>query len=230
MIDKDMVLDYAKELAKDKSTLATAIFVFVGALAIGGYFLHGWYSAGIQSSAQIAFSESLEIFNQTLTKDLTATEEKKDLDWDESDLAFKTGYEQNKHAKISPFFSVYEAQSLAREGQIDGAIGQIDKAIKDFCNDIYFLNLFKITKSLILFNGSDEQKQIALQQLKSLADNKDNPMQDMAFYYLGEYYYSQGDISAAKDAMQRGSELVFKNDLNVESPWVNLCRDKLVLL
>jgi predicted negative regulator of RcsB-dependent stress response len=229
MINKDMIFGYAKDISKDKSTLTTAIIVFIGVLAISGYFLHGWYSARVQSSAQLAFSESLDVFNQSLMKDLTAVE-KKDNDWDESDLAFKTAYDHNKHAKISPFYLVYQAQSLAREGDVERAVEHLDRAISDFSRDVHFLNLFKITKNLILFNGSLEQKQNALDQMKALSDDKDNPLRDMALYYLGEYYYAENDIVSAKDAFQRGLELEFKNELGIESPWVNLCKEKIALL
>lgn len=227
MINKDTIFDYAREISRDKSTLATFIFTVIGAFVIGGYFLHGWYSARVQRQAQFAFTQSLEIYQQALAKDLTATEEKKDNDWDESDLAFKTAYDQNKHSKISPFYLVYRAQSLAQEGEIEKSINILNDAISKFSNDKHFLNLFKITKSLILFNGSIDDKKSAVENLDKLANDKENPLQDMALYYLGEYYSSENDNEKAKEAFTKASELEFKNDLNLTSPWVEKSKEKL---
>lgn len=227
MINKDIIFDYAREISKDKSTLATFIFAVIGTFVIGGYFLHGWYSARVQRQAQFAFTQSLEIYQQALAKDLTATEEKKDNDWDESDLAFKTAYDQHNHSKITPFFLVYRAQSLAKEGEIEKSINILDDAISKFYNDKHFLNLFKITKSLILFNGSTDDKKLALELLDKLANDKDNPLQDMALYYLGEYYFIENNTIKAKEAFQKATELEFKNDLNLTSPWVEKSKEKL---
>src|SRR3990167_9225141 len=122
MINKEVVLDFLKDQArdavKDKTSIATTIFVVIGCLFIGGYCLQGWYSNRVESAAQLAFTESLDIYNQALSKELMTTE-KAANEWDESDLAFKTAYDQNTNSKISPFFLVYQAQSLAKEGEIE---------------------------------------------------------------------------------------------------------------
>ncbi|OGB84395.1 hypothetical protein A3F66_06275 [candidate division TM6 bacterium RIFCSPHIGHO2_12_FULL_32_22] len=233
MINKEVILDFLKDQArdavKDKTSIATTIFVVIGALFIGGYYFNGWYTNRVESAAQLAFTESLDIYNQALSKELMTTD-KATNEWDESDLAFKTAYDQNKNSKLSPFFLVYQAQSLAREGEIEKAVSILDEAIDDVSNDLHFFNLFKLTKNLILFNGSTEDKTSALKDLEALASDKDNPLQDMSLYFLAEYYYSEGDLEKAKDLFQRASELGFKNELNVESPWVGLSKEKLASL
>ena len=233
MINKEVVLDFLKDQArdavKDKTSIATTIFVVIGCLFIGGYYLQGWYSNRVESAAQLAFTESLDIYNQALSKELMTTE-KAANEWDESDLAFKTAYDQNKNSKISPFFLVYQAQSLAREGEIEKAVNIIDEAIHDVSNDLHFTNLFRTAKNLILFNGSTEDKASAFKDLENLASDKDNPLEDMALYFLAEYYYSEGDLEKAKGLYKRASEISFKNELNLESPWVELSKEKLASL
>lgn len=223
-LDADQIKHSIKEYFKDKSNLYSTIFIVVFLAGWGGYRLYYWHNTNVQENAYLSFSDSLEVYNKALMQSFEAEKTKLLSDWDDAELAFRIGYEQNSSAGIAPFFLAYQANSLAMQGDIDKALQVLDKAISKFKSGSDFYYLFKTTRALVLFEQNQEQ---AVNELTQLSTDSKNALDVMALYYLGEYYYSIGDLNSAKKNFEDVLVKNTKNKLGLESSWVDLAKQRL---
>lgn len=213
------------EYFEDKSNLYTTIACVAFLIGWGGYKLYNWHSNTVQTKSQLAFNDALNVYNKALATEFFAENKNAiSAEWEDAEMAFRLGYEQNKGSSIAPFYLVYQAQALARQGDFDKAFATIDEAIKKFSGDNNFSYLFKITRTLIEF---DVDQTTAAENLKKLAYDAKNPLDVMALYYLAEYYYSLDDIETARKIFNDVVAKNEKNVLNIESPWVELAKERL---
>ena len=157
MLKKYLDIKYTKavirEYFEDKSNLYTTIALVLFLIGWGGYKAYNYYNVQVQTKAQVQFSEALEVYNKALAMQLLGmnSSDKSYSEWDDAELAFRVGHEQNKSSGIAPFFLVYQAQSLAKKGDYQQALTMLDEAQKGFSLD-HWRYLLKITRALILFN------------------------------------------------------------------------------
>lgn len=225
-LDSRYIKALIREYFEDKSNLYTTVGLVVFLIGWGGYKLYTKHTYAVQAKAQLQFSEALEVYNKALAMELLGIHKGENTftEWDDAELAFRIGYEQNKNSGIAPFFLAYQAQSLAHQGDYAKALSILDEAQKRFAKDVNWSYLFKITRSLMLFN-SDQHS--ALESLRLLAYDEKNPLNDMALYYLGEYYYAQQDLEQAKKVFNDVVVKDTKNVLDIQSPWVELAKNRL---
>lgn len=226
-LDINYIKAWLKEYFEDKSNFYTTIGLVIFLVGWGSYKLYNYHSYNVQIKAQAQFSDALEVYNRALAMDLlgmNTNDASKKVEWDDAELAFRIGYEQNKNAGITPFFLAYQAQSLARQGDYQKALTILDDTEKYFSNDINWSYLFQITRALILFNFDQMS---GLNTLKQLAYDEKNPLDLMALYYLGEYYYAQGDLDGAKKTFNDVIIKDTKNELDIVSPYIELAKKRL---
>lgn len=224
MITKENVILYAKNVRKNPLTLVGLVGIGLFIAVTGGVTLYRWHINRQQRLAQLAFSESLEVYHQAWAVDLTPELEAEKLGlWEEVELAFKSAHEQNGSSTFGPFYVAFEAQAMAHQGKIQEAVDLLDKAMRALTKYPQFYYLFKTTQALILFEDKDQQK--AIDALKAVAMDEKNPMAAMAYFYLGEYYLYQQDQAHAKEAFNKAITTQ-GNDVRFASPWMALAQAK----
>lgn len=172
-------------------------------LGAAGFYTYKWYRKGVQQAAQKAFSEAMETYNQALSLEYageSVSSKEKETIWDEVEIAFKTGYNQNKRSTLAPFFLVYESEALLRQGKIDQSYDILSQAVNQMSKKSPYYYLYSIKQALFEIDKKDQQKGVA--RLNELIQDKNNVFKDMAAYYLAEYYWANKDFKKAKELYQ----------------------------
>lgn len=214
LIDKKMFAEYFQSVWEDR---INRIIIIAGTVFAVGFFAYWGYHLHIrtrQEKAQYAFSESLEVYKQAVAQEFSGASDKSNM-WDEVEMAFKTAYKQNQSSTYAPYFLAYQAEALIRQGKKQEAKELLEKAVSSMNKNQYLKSLYN-TK-LALLNADQEG---GIQDLINLAQDAKNPFQDMAKFYLGEYYYAQGDLEKAKEQFVELDNMGEKSE--VQSPWVRL--------
>ena len=221
-------LEQLNTVLSDLIQLRYVRLALVGVLALavasGGWFVYKWRSDIAQEGAVSAFVECMEDYNRAVSSAPGAS--KKQL-WSEVEIAFKTGYHQNKHASMSPFFLAFQAEACIRQGKLDEAI----TLMKEFMgrasksSPAYYLYAMKFAL-MRLDSGDSSVKKQGLDDLVALAHDSKNPNADSALFSLGKYYASIGDNSSAREVWTELSSLDVPNGAG-DSPFIELAKFQL---
>lgn len=189
--------------------------------AVGLFYVYKWHNIKIQRSAQKAFSESMDAYKQALSLELTKKDESKSKEnmWDEVELAFKTGYAQNKSSTLAPFFLAYQAVAEQKLGKNDEAYKTLNEAIEKLPKNSPYAYLYKLKQALIEIDKKDEQK--GIDHLIDLIKDKNNTFKDMTAFYLGDYYWSKNNLDKAKEYYKISEEA------GKDTSWAKLSKVKL---
>lgn len=187
---------------KTKVALACLSVFLIGATA---WLAYGWYTVNQGRKSQLILSECIDEYQKML--------ESKDAMWSEVFLMNELGHEQAPLLK--PYFSVIEAQSLARQGKAIEAVNLLEQAENATASGVPYKNYYHLTKALIRLDAQDASlQQQGLSELQRLAHDESNIFQDAALYYLAEYYAAHDDLDKAQAERQLlldGLNTIFKN-------------------
>ncbi len=214
--------DY-KQYLRQRDFQIFAILVIVGIAGFGGKYIYDLRQAKIQKFAQKTFSESMEVYKNAFALNTSneITEKEKKGMWEETEIAFRTGYLQSKSSTLSPYFLAYQMQALIEQNKYDEAYEILKDAVNKIKKNNLFYYLYQTT--LALFEIDNNETQVGLDHLVQLASDKNNPFNDMANFYLGEYYWSINNLEKAKQYF----EIIDSQDSKNESPWINAAKEKL---
>src|SRR3990167_3882958 len=205
--------------------VGTVVFVFL-LLSVGGYFGLSWRRASRQQEAQKAFIDSFGSYGKARSLEfrLDVQPHKEEL-WDQVDMDFQAAYDQNKSSSLAPYFAMFRAQALIEKGDIEAGLELMRSVQKDFGSDSPFNSLYKVTAALVQLDNVKTATE-GLAALKTLSEDKTNQFADMALYYLGEYYSSQGDLQQAQTVWDKiiNGEPKKLPDYIIPSPWASLAK------
>lgn len=205
----------------NKTTQLTAGVVIVALIGFGTYFGLTWRNSQKQQEAQRAFMDSFDSYKKAtqLTYDERASEHGEEL-WDQVDQDFKAANDQFGGTTLSPYYTMFRAQAMVAKGQLKEGLALMSDVIKAVGNNPSYKYLYETTKALIQLDSTATQSE-GLNSLVKLSEEKANPIRDMAYYYLGEYYTSTNEKEKAQQAWKAGSALEKKGGASYElpSPW-----------
>jgi tetratricopeptide (TPR) repeat protein len=205
-------LKYAKQ---------TAFAALAAGLIAAGYYGHRWYRVNQEQSAQQLFSHNVEEFERAL-------EEGKKDDWANVESLFKLGYDQYSHSALAPFFLIYQAQAMLKQGKSTQAFQTIDTAVQQMSADSPLADVYKASIALMRIDSNDKETQEAgISQLQALADTPLSTGFDIASYYLGLYYMTQNNENKAKEIWQKLIDSQKDQPKMGQSPWAKLAQQKL---
>lgn len=178
------------EQKNDKSTQIFLLVALLAAVGYGGFRVYKWRIAQRESKAHTMFSESMQLY----MKAQSGQEQ-----WDDVAGAFSLGYEQNSSSQIAPFFKLFQADSLMQAGQKQEGDQLMESAISELPKNSPFADLYKIKSALLNLDSKDETiKNKSLETLEKISTNT-CAGQSLALYYLGSYYWQQGDVKKAQE-------------------------------
>lgn len=190
-----------------------------GLLALAGLFGAAWtgYAWYKRSQEQAAYKDLAQSIDGYVKVRAGA---RGSQNWVDVEKGFQAGAQRNASSNLQPYFLIYQADALAEQGKQKEAATLLDQALTklDRSNPVYYL--YAIKNALIKIDSSDaalEKK--GREELSTLVQDKQNPLQDMARYYLGLDALSQGDTAnAEKFLRQVGQE---------STVWYKLAQDTL---
>jgi len=197
-----------------------SIVLLFAAIAVSAFWGYRWWHRQREEGAQKALSEGIYAYQEAL-------QGKDDFAWGNVAMLFNVGHEQHSSSSLAPFFIMFNADALLRQGNRAEAIVKFEEAIKTLPKDSAFLNLYKTKLALVrLDDETSDISEQGLKELNELANNAENSNRDMALYYVGLYYWSQNNIDDAKVVWQKLVD-TFKDEKIGASPWVGHAREKL---
>lgn len=222
---KETINGYIKDFLRQRREYQLLIgAVCLALIGTGGYFAYRWHSNQKQRLAQVAFTDSLEMYHQALAATFAEKSERPKADlWDEVALAFRLAYEQNKNSTYAPFFLLYQAQASAFQGSIEQALALVEQARSLLPRSSHFHYLVGVTQALLKLRTSEEQGIASLQQL---ASDPKNSLAVMAQYYCGEYFLSKHDRAHALEYFQQAADYKSSKKEYIQSPWVRMAKER----
>ena len=178
------------ESKKIRRALIVSIIIGVGA---GGFYINRYMQNKKQQKAITVFNEAMQTYISALVMSID-TSKKEEASWDEVELAFQTAYQQNSSASFAPFFLIYSAQALAAQHKYSEAAKMVGDVLSKIGDKSPFYDLYSVMQANFLIDGGD---QAGFEKLKFLAENSKS-CQDVAQYYLAQYYLSQDQNEYAK--------------------------------
>jgi predicted negative regulator of RcsB-dependent stress response len=204
---------------KQRAVYAQYALIAFGASVIitGLFFGYRWYVVYREREAQAVLADYIYKAQTTPNASLAAMEQ-----------LFQEGAQKESSSHLEPYFLVFQANTLVKEGKLDEAIGIMEKAISHMSKDNVLLSLFEVKRALMQMDSTiAETQQAGLTKLTELAHNTANQYADMALYFLGHYYWSVNNLEEAKKIWQELIELQSKEQMGAPSPWVQLAHMKL---
>lgn len=196
-----------------------ALGVLALAVVGGGFWGYRYYKAQKESSAQVAFADVLQIYHE-------AMQGKTDV-WPQVEMQSSLLYEKYKGSSVGPFFMLVKSDALAQQGRLSEAIAAIDTVIEQLPKNFPTMPIYKTKRALMKIDMTDAAMQTAgLNELRALAQDKENQHYDYAQYYLGLYYWSRNELDQACTIWKSLVESQASEKIAM-SPWASLARTKL---
>ena len=227
----DIILDTA--LHHRKQVLIGIVGAVALTTAIIGY-LH--YRTVQQAAAHKDFIEALRYYESPVTGSKTvmtadvvefATDQDK---WKNVEEIFRKGYQKHRSTGLGSMFHAYQANALARLGELDQAIDILNAAIKEIPNkeikDFYLLNL-----ALLKLDSKDQAvQQEGFDQLFKIAQDDQSYANESALYYLGAYFWDKKDYAQVKNYWQQLMVKYGLKEAKQQSGFGEIVRAKLKLI
>ncbi len=197
------------------------LFIILGiaGLATGSFFGYRWYVMYRERSAYKALTEYLDDYRHARSE--------QDADWAPIEDLFKLGYEQHSNSYLAPFFLAFESDALIQQNKKTEAAQVLDGMIAKSSNKDPLLPLFKTKRALLKLDLQDKAAQESgLEELVELGNDTQNIFNDVALYYLGQYYWSENKLDDAKHTWQQLVDQQ-KHEKIMGSPWAQLAQQKL---
>jgi predicted negative regulator of RcsB-dependent stress response len=177
---------------------AFTVALICAVIGYAGYKGFSWWQYGRYEKAERAFLESLETYQRAMSHGRPSESQKAREEWDLVEQDFQMAYDQFGRTPLGPVFLMFKAQALLAKGKTTDALSAMEIAIGKIkkSNPLYYL--YQTTYALVLLDQQDRQKE-GIAVMEKLTGNAKNPFRDMAQYYLGEFYASQGDQAKAHE-------------------------------
>ncbi len=189
-------------------------------LSAGGYLGYRSYIVSREQKAHQTFADYMQDF-QLVSKADSKEEWKRMVGLSEH------GYAQHKGSNLAPLFLSLKADAHIKLGEMVEGINTLQQAIDALPVGSPLLPFLHIKQSLMQLDADDDAlSKIGLQQLVSIARDKENSLKDMALFYLGRYYWAHDQIEDAKKAWQELEDSSWY-DKAYPSPWMQEVKQKL---
>ncbi len=183
----------------------------------GLFFGYRWYVVYREREAQAVLADYIHKSQTNSNASLAAME-----------TLFQEGAQKQSGSYLEPYFLVFQANTLIKEGKLDDAIGIMEKAITHMSKDNALLSLFEVKRALMQMDSTvSATQETGLQKLTAFAQDVKNPYADMASFFLGNYYWSVNNLEEAKNVWQTLIEVQRKEQMGAPSPWAQLAQFKL---
>lgn len=195
--------------------------VFMVLLA-GAWMGQRWFNAHKEESAYQLFAQNVEEFQRTM-------QEGRAQDWASVETLFKLGYDQYAGTTVAPYFLVYQAEAMERQGKsLDEVKGVLQRAIKEIPAHSPVLAHYQVKLALIQLDMTQEQEQKAgLESLRALAQDTKSIAHDTAAYYLGLYQMTHNETAQAQDTWKKLAESQKDVQKLGQSSWAHLAQQRL---
>jgi hypothetical protein len=147
-----------------------------------------------------------------------ATQEK-NPEWTELLKKFEKNYKKHYRSSLLPYYMEFKVSILLQQDKKEEAREVLNGIIADLSIPV-MAPLLKMESALIALDLADaEVQKEGEEMLKKLAYDPMNKFRDTALFYLGRYYWSINQISAARDVWQQLVDEQ-RDEKIAPSPWV----------
>ncbi len=229
---RELVIEWVQDsvafVKSNKYVKYGSLAVFFVLLITGSWAAKNWYVASRESKAQLAFSDALDSYQTALYYAIAKADDKGAIEDHIKDALADLSSVIDKHSGsvLADYAQAFIADLYTLKDEHDRALETINKALSHMSNNSPLYYTYKTKAALLLFeNKKDAEGISALQAL--IVDTK-NKQSDDAAYYLGSYYWAQGEYQDAAQVWQRfNPEVTATQDARTLSPWVSIVQQKL---
>ncbi len=238
---QSVVKEWWHEFTQDKKSFYFTLALLVTAASFGGWKGYGLYVERREEAAQLAMSEALDEYYKALDAAVLNEQSQEIIEQilDDARIAFETFFSRNSGSYLVPYARALDADIAWYAGNKDRALDLIQQAINS-TSVLRMRDMFRTKYALMLIDAGKIQEGLDLlrkmiQQYKSddvkpNGHHYENHVVDYAAYYLGYYYWVQGDVVAAREAWKMLESFASENRPEGRSPWLDAAQAKLDLI
>jgi hypothetical protein len=184
-----MLTPKQQEYAKYGVYAAASVLFLV--IIVGGYVM---YHTRREEQAHLAFVRAIDVYENAKRAQGDAKKASLEIAHD----LFVAGEKKHARSSFGPLFKVYQSLVVADSGDLERSRDLLSEALKGMSttSDLYYVYATRLALMLCdstteILRGSGEK------QLDELANNKKNPIRDMALYYRGKMKFDALDYDGA---------------------------------
>lgn len=177
----------------DKENKYLAIGLVAAGIIAGGWYGYAWYKKNLEQKAQKDFSAAVQDYYKMLGSGAKASS------WEDFEKGLAIFADKHSSSVLAPYFLAYQADAYINQGKVKEGLDTLDKALSKMQKDLPVYYMYATKKALIKLDSSDvAMRQEGLKELDALSQDKENPTQDMALFYLGNNALRMGNDSEAE--------------------------------
>lgn len=182
-----------KQTKKLIGKIAQSVFfiILITFIIFAGYFGYKQYIFKKEAVAQQSLAYVMTLFEDysksaQISQDLNIINE------------IKKAQEEHKNSSLASYFSILLSKVYAQEEKTSESLQALEDGI-ELAKDSLTENMLKTNYALLMLDSNDSELQKnGLATLKELIEDKENPIRDIAQFYLGKYFWINNDLQAAK--------------------------------
>lgn len=202
------------------SYLKHIIIAVLGLIIAGGTLLmYRWYVSYRERASQRIFTQYVDEYRRAYQQN---------AGWEAVEDLFQLGADQQSNSYLHPYFLIFQADALIKEDKKEAALVTLEKAVNALDASDAVAPLFKMKYALLQIDMPDEAtQQVGLKNLISLTQDETNKFRDAAQFFLGDYYWAQGNIQEAQNVWNALVQAQQDADISTVSPWAQRAHQKL---
>lgn len=193
------------------------IALALGLVGVIGWFGYKWYTKRLEAQAFADFSQATDDY----FKAVLSTDDKQR--WQDMANGLALQAQEHKSSVLAPYYLAYQADALVHDGKIDQALTLMNQVLAQLPKNSPFYYMYATKQALIKLDAqSQDVRAQGITELEQLAQDKENPVKDMALYHQGYHAWTTGNRPQAEKIW---STLCTYGDK--DSVWVQLAQAKL---
>lgn len=200
-------------------TLVVAVLALAGWWGNKGY---RWYRERSSQKAQVAFLDAVDAYESALVRQVGGKPQERAEAMEQAEIDVRQSYTHYKHSSFAPCLESILAQIQMLKGNKAQAIKDMRSGASSM--GAPFAGMYEVTLALMELDGDKPEQGVS--GLQAIANDDKHSAQDMALYYLGLYYRSQGNTKGAVHAWEKLAAMKHESTeqdqfaARMQSPWV----------
>ncbi len=203
--------------SKHRNYIVLLVMAFVLTALLGlSWFGYSYYKNKSEQAASQEFAKIAQEYSKKIHLN-----NKDDLN--DIEHILKAAAQKHKNSKLYPLFLSYQADALLKQNKYKEATEIFDTIVNSVKQNDPLYYAYSIKRALLKLDSKDAQLESqGYDELKELANNVNNPLQDMAIYNLGLNEFFKSNKDKAKELWQ-----TIINKDKQDSSWYNLAKSRL---
>lgn len=210
-VNQALLVQWFDSALKKAKKYQQAVVVGVVGVAVLGTAIFGYtyYKNKVRCAAYKDFMVAMQYYDGTVKTQKSSSDSSIKLfenyndKWQQTEQAFRQGYEKYRSTELAPAFLAFQAEALINLGKVDQAVQTLQTVIGQVGSED-IKDCYRVKIALIKMDNKDNKIQgDGLSELIAIANNNTSTANEIALYQTGSYFWSKKNYNEAKTYWQK---------------------------